>query len=395
MEAAAREACRAGSLARAREALRDADASFDRQACLREAAAHGHAEVVAWLLARPEVDPGAGRNEAVRRAAEKGHVDVLKALRKDYRVDPSDLYNWAVVGAAMNGHLECVQILLAWTCSVDPSAESSAAIGLAAKGGHLDVVRCLLSDARVDVCADDSYALRIAARNGHEPVVQALLELPQTCPVAPSPSALEWACEGGHERIVARLLQASPRVARENGPAALRVALARGNLTCARQVLRASENGDTMIDASCLEAALRYERDDAVALCLRQADPRLSRCLPKVFIQNMLRQPDTRENALAAIARSKTLHQRLLCLPILSTISTSVLLEAEGVRRELEARAREQLCVALQSLPATSATPHSAAKILALAYGVGLSPVASSSLAAFANAQSMLARCIA
>ncbi|KAI8834287.1 ankyrin repeat-containing domain protein [Chytriomyces cf. hyalinus JEL632] len=107
------------------------------------AARLGYEDVVAKLLAFPEVDPGIPDNYALEWSSKMGHVGVVKLLLRDSRTD-----------VAVNQH--CA---LRW----------------AAEAGRTSVVKLLLSDGRSDPFACGGYALEWAIRNQHEEVVQALL----------------------------------------------------------------------------------------------------------------------------------------------------------------------------------------------------------------------------
>jgi len=157
------DAALAGDLAAVRAALAghaDVNVRNDDNGwtVLMVAAAGDQADIVAELLARPELDVNArgedGRT-ALHVAAERGHEHVAAVLANDPRIDPNAkdaLGRTALVLAAFNGSPDTVQQLLAHP-GVDPNLvdrDRQTALHWAALGGRADVIRLLLADARTN-----------------------------------------------------------------------------------------------------------------------------------------------------------------------------------------------------------------------------------------------------
>ncbi|KNC52582.1 uncharacterized protein AMSG_08444 [Thecamonas trahens ATCC 50062] len=72
----------------------------------------GQSHVVAWMLGRAEVDPGARYSYALGMAASGGHADVVELLLADGRSNPGDDDSYCLVKAVLNGHAGVVRSLL-------------------------------------------------------------------------------------------------------------------------------------------------------------------------------------------------------------------------------------------------------------------------------------------
>lgn len=394
-ESKAEVACAKGQLGDLEEALRELDASFGHQRCLQIAAQNGHAEVVRWLLGRPEVDPSAMRNKALRDASEMGHLEVLKVLREDVRSDPSDLYNWALIASAMNGHLECLEFLLAWSRSVDPSAENSAAIGLAAKGGHAAVVSRLMADPRVQPFADDSYALRIAAKMGHVHVVEILLKDPRVCSFSLEPSALRWASEEGHCDMVRKLLDTSPLVMSQNGEEALLAGMEKNRADCVKELLQYASKVQPYLQTASLnnhaicfiKGALKGSTE-SVRILLELCGEAVVEGVSTELLGQVV--SDASLNMLAVIFRNKAL-QRKAGWPNEGKLGKYTIAEVINLHRE---SSRQWLRISQRILLDNEISRSACAeRIIALAYGHQLVPIASNNIERFHAAQTLLYQC--
>jgi ankyrin repeat protein len=125
---------------------------------LMVAAAGDHADVVAELVAQPEIDVNARAEDdrtALHLAAERDHRRVVAALGSRPEIDPNAkdaLGRTALILAAFNGWLGIVEQLLVLP-GIDPNLvdrDRQTALHWAALGGHVDVVRRLLGDARTN-----------------------------------------------------------------------------------------------------------------------------------------------------------------------------------------------------------------------------------------------------
>jgi ankyrin repeat protein len=190
---------------------------YAQRSSLIAAACNGHAETVAWLLAR-------GADARLR--AHEG----TRAL------------DWA----AQEGHLSVVERLLAHDPGLLdlPGFRERTALAAAADNGHAQMVALLLargSDARRR-CTDGTHTLDWAAQNGHEAVVELLLAHDPDLldlPGRAERTALIAAAGGGHESLVARLLGlgADPRRRESDGTHALDWAAQKGHLEVVRRLL--------------------------------------------------------------------------------------------------------------------------------------------------------------
>ena len=161
---------------------------------LMVAAAGDHADVVAELVAQPEIDVNAraeGERTALHLAAERGHEGVVAALGRHPEIDPNAkdaLGRTALILAAFNDWARVVELLLAFPRS-DPNLvdrDRQTALHWAALGGHLDVVRRLLGDPRTNAGItnrpDGDTAQRVAAAAGRDAAAAVLEERMRTDP---------------------------------------------------------------------------------------------------------------------------------------------------------------------------------------------------------------------
>ncbi|KAJ3327058.1 hypothetical protein HDU76_012399, partial [Blyttiomyces sp. JEL0837] len=139
----------------------------------RMAVRQGHLDIVTLLLEDGRSDPTASDNEAIRLASAFGFLDIVKLLLEIDGVDAGASYNHAILSAADYGHVEIVKVLVIRK-DVDATTERNQALKKAAERGHLEVVRVLLGVDGVDPHADDDEALRLASQNGHMSVVELL-----------------------------------------------------------------------------------------------------------------------------------------------------------------------------------------------------------------------------
>ncbi|KAI8926388.1 ankyrin repeat-containing domain protein [Entophlyctis helioformis] len=186
------------------------------------AAAHGHADLMRWLVASLPFDPALDRSRKPSKASAHASTPpdsptatptaataptpaataTSPELHHGRRGIPQHLKDAALVQSSLYGHLDIVSLLL--LAGADPSYDSSSCMSMAAKYGHTDVVAALIAGgARVD--DDDNYAVCWASRNGHARIVALLLdhgadpEARQGCP-------LHWSAENGRAEVVRVLL---------------------------------------------------------------------------------------------------------------------------------------------------------------------------------------------
>jgi ankyrin repeat protein len=155
---------------------------------LMVAAAGDHADVVAELVAQPEIEVNArAENDrtALHLAAERGHQRVVAVLGSHPEIDPNAkdaLGRTALILAAFNGWAGVVELLLAFP-GIDPNLvdrDRQTALHWAALGDHVDVVRRLLGDARTNAGItnrpDGDTAQRVAAAAGRDAAAAVLEE---------------------------------------------------------------------------------------------------------------------------------------------------------------------------------------------------------------------------
>nr|UDO47321.1 ankyrin repeat [Pandoravirus massiliensis] len=149
----------------------------------------GHADIVAFLCERGLT--AGGSTTAIDRAAASGHLAVVELLHH-MALPRHEATTKAMDGAAIGGHLDIVRFLHANRregCTED-------AMDGAAAAGHLDVVRWLHEN-RTEGCTTD--AMDRAAANGHLDVVRFLHgKRHDGCTVG----AMDGAAAGGHIDIV-------------------------------------------------------------------------------------------------------------------------------------------------------------------------------------------------
>jgi ankyrin repeat protein len=161
---------------------------------LMVAAAGDHADVVAELVAQPEIDVNArAENDrtALHLAAERGHERVVAVLGSHPAIDPNvkdALGRTALILAAFNGWAGAVELLLA-VPGIDPNLvdrDRQTALHWAALGGHAGVVRRLLGDARTNAGITNrpagDTAQRVAAAAGRDAAAAVLEERMRTDP---------------------------------------------------------------------------------------------------------------------------------------------------------------------------------------------------------------------
>ncbi|KNC47162.1 ankyrin domain-containing protein [Thecamonas trahens ATCC 50062] len=185
------------------------------------AAKHGHADVVALLLADDRIDPARHHSAALGSAAEHGHLPVVELLLADGRADPSARDNFAIRWACEAGASGVVEALLR-DPRTDPNVDDLAPLSIAAERGHAPIVRMLLEHRPpVSVRADSDFALLSAAAAGHVDVIRLLLADARVDPSVRNDAALRRAMHNGHVAVVREL------VADERVDAALAVEQAR------------------------------------------------------------------------------------------------------------------------------------------------------------------------
>lgn len=182
--------------------------------CLRGAANHGNATVVAQLLekgAEPDSKAKDGDTPLLL-AAVQGHETVVKLLL-DKGIEPDFMANWDSLSSAVtNKHQTIVKLLLDRGVNSESKARFCSATMLkAASKGEANVVKLLLEQG-VNLSFKDSRgqtSLSLAASHGHEAVVGLLLE---RCPEPDRDvdkfgrTPLLWATLHGHDKIVKLLL---------------------------------------------------------------------------------------------------------------------------------------------------------------------------------------------
>jgi len=162
---------------------------------------NNHPDILATLLANPEVEYPNGLEPSLLNAACKhGHLDIVKILLSDHRCQPT---NDAFFHASHFGWADIVQYLLP---KVDPAADDNIAI---CSAGNAQVASVLLSDPRVDPTAKNSDSLFQAAVHGKEDVVRVLLDDGRADPEGNY--CLIWA-HGAHHHSVVDLLLTDVRV---------------------------------------------------------------------------------------------------------------------------------------------------------------------------------------
>ena len=151
------------------------------------ASQEGHTEVVAWLLAQPEINVmNATRQDATALyvACEKGRVDVVSMLLADRRVNPHVVMEGnftPLYVACSHNAADAVRLLLA-DGRIDPNIsnyQGASPLFVASQSGNNDIVRMLLKDPRVrfDLCTDKgSTPLAIACEQGHLETVKLLVD---------------------------------------------------------------------------------------------------------------------------------------------------------------------------------------------------------------------------
>lgn len=153
----------------------DRIAITERTYALLAAAEHGRLAVVERLLADPLVDPGAAHPKAAasRYCGDRSREDAM--LSGDLPLEYGDVNDEALRVAAAGGHLEVVARLLADPRVSPASGDACPAFEVAVHRGHVGVARVLLADARC-VLGDFAYrALHIAAGQGNAAMVDLLL----------------------------------------------------------------------------------------------------------------------------------------------------------------------------------------------------------------------------
>jgi ankyrin repeat protein len=233
-----------------------------KRTALALAAAHGHGECVALILARGanmEVASESGAS-ALFMAAAEGHMDVGKMLLKK-GADPNQADNDGdvpVYVAASNGHTDFVRELLAHRADKNRQNNAGATpLFVACQKGHTDIAVLLIQDGAVlgKMDNDGDTALIIAAEQGHADVVDELLR----CGASQGKNLdgdtpLIFAAQKGHTAIVKALLNndANPDDGNNDGITPLIYAAQNGHLAVVKALLRkgasknkASRNGVT------------------------------------------------------------------------------------------------------------------------------------------------------
>jgi len=141
-------ACADGRVDAVREMLatRLVDSEVNESACLREAAAAGHAEDALLLDGRSDQ---AVLDACLRNAVFAGHSELVARLLQDGRANPAAWNSACLTEASAAGVAEIVELLLrdGRAC---PKMLDSACLVAVCNLGRVDVVSLLLSDGRAD-----------------------------------------------------------------------------------------------------------------------------------------------------------------------------------------------------------------------------------------------------
>jgi hypothetical protein len=220
------QAARQGNVALTALLLQDGRADpaasdvFGGSACLREASARGHANIVKHGRANPEtvyatLPYASGMHTALTLASQSGHADVVALLLNCPAACSDENLRQSLCSASIFGRVDIVRLLLTYpaACSYESLSES---LCFASEYGCTDVVELFLQDGRADPMAETNFGgslcLITACLNGHAAIVERLLQDGRADPAAtcfhlglPS-AALYFACTRGYDRIVNMLL---------------------------------------------------------------------------------------------------------------------------------------------------------------------------------------------
>ena len=245
--AALRDAVDAGNLVAAKAALADgADVNSEQlwpegrgngETAVHIAAASGHADVMACLLAVPGVDVNGLASETwtpLCLASHAGHYSVVRQLLDCPGIDVNAQCTGGLTAlhlATINGSVEVVQQLLAApaiSCDIRTGGGETA-LHLAVLNDRTPIVQAILADGGCDVNARTAdqggghTALRFAALNNRVDLVRALLSDPRTdvnTVCGGGQTALHSAARSGSTAVVGMLLRqpcANPRLADNAG----------------------------------------------------------------------------------------------------------------------------------------------------------------------------------
>lgn len=315
---------------------------------LRNAARHGHEDVVGYLLSKG-ADHSAWGGDPMREACDNGHLGVVKklvaagaaignALERAASSGKKDIVEYllskdagahtgeAFTSACRQGHADVVALLLAHGASA--SANDNEAFVAACDNKHIAVAQVLLTQG-ADVNAQRGKPLRVAANRGEAEVVKFLLENKANPNISGSyrETPLIEASRAGHTGIVKLLLRhgADPamfgfeawKVARREKKRAMQQAIIDG-----ARAARAQEQDDRLAEFRSAFAA-GYTLDDLrtkkgpsgdTGLLLAARSGKFADIVRKASGGNLLPadlfHPDDRlDSVMTVLVRTKTLQQ--------------------------------------------------------------------------------------
>jgi len=147
-------------------ALPDDMVSVDDNACLKQAARHGHLDVLKWLASRG-VDVIDQNNLAILEATYGDALHVVKWLTMQ-GADVTVQNNDAIIDAAFNGNVEVVKWLALH--GADITARNNQAMICASECGHLEVVKWLVEHG-ADIEAQNNEALKLACQYEYNEII--------------------------------------------------------------------------------------------------------------------------------------------------------------------------------------------------------------------------------
>jgi ankyrin repeat protein len=243
---------------------------------LMAAAKKTQANIVAYLLGRPDIDieaKAADGDRAINFACFNKHLGVVKLLvgaGAKVNAQPTDKRSPPLVSAVLGGDLQVVKYLV--ECGADVTYRCSYGfmpLLLAARDGHIDIVEYLLGRPGVNIEAkneDGERTIDIACRNNHLDVVKLLIAAGAN--IEPQGNdeqgALAAAAMWGHLQVVKYLVEetgADENRAGYKGWTPLMAAARRGQVDVMQYLLgrpsinieAQSEGGERAIDIACCE----------------------------------------------------------------------------------------------------------------------------------------------
>lgn len=162
------------------------------------AAEHGHLEVVKYLCTFEDVNVRSGNDYALHWSCANGHLEMVKFLIEEKGADPMSKLNFPIEQAAQYGHLQIVQYLQSKGANLRSNIDYP--LRIAAYHGHLEVVK-FLTENGADVRSKNNFAIRRAAEEGHLEVVKYLHEAGADINIL-NYYAIKWASINGHLQVV-------------------------------------------------------------------------------------------------------------------------------------------------------------------------------------------------